>query len=322
MRKNLIVVFLTILSHIVLSTACSQKIPSYCNNIPNQSSQALTPIPRISDHNYGGPYKYNPDKKYIKVSNFAVYNTYGLNHSSASPLTRDLFLTSITWYCKNNSKYIYGERFQRYNYVVNSIDQIWVAVWNMNISFSDLKKSNFCANTTLDGFQGIPKKDIMINFYPEDTDLTYDIPRVQNSLDNPDIIQSPCRIITPPIEREENDFPGFLDGMSKHFYIAQFASSSIFQGINNYSPKEWTETVVEYAGEIIVDVENCQYVINNWSGTYKPDPPGDYLPKIGILFTKTLGYRPSSIITYDGLEIPFDNEIDILNYSDTFCEKQ
>lgn len=65
--------------------------------------------------------------------------------------------------------------------------------------------------------------------------------------------------------------------MSKHFFISQFAYDQDYQGIPEYQPEQWKETRVEYAGEIIVDVQNCEYEVSNGSGTYKPDPPGTFL---------------------------------------------
>lgn len=92
-----------------------------------------------------------------------------------------------------------------------------------------------------------------------------------------------------------------------------------YQGIPNYHPGEWKKTKVEYAGEIVVDVQKCECEVNNGSGTYKPDPPGTFLREVERLFAKLLGVRPIEIRTFDGVEVESLDDDDLQEYPQTFC---
>ena len=93
---------------------------------------------------------------------------------------------------------------------------------------------------------------------------------------------------------------GLLDAISKHYMIAQGKGKSI----KDFDADKWSKTRVRYAGEIIVDVKNCQYWLNNGSGTYKPkglDESGrDELQKMADIFSTKLGVWPAFVIDTDG----------------------
>ena len=233
-----------------------------------------------------------------KETDFTAYNAIddgsamSLSISTAALLDEDLFKESIT----ANLAFPYGARFQKYNYVVcdNEEDEtIWVAIWQG----ADRQKE-----AALKGISACAKRDFIpqnptgiINWFPEDADSSI-------SLGSP---QSPCWLngfndTSVAINFEESD--GLLDAISKHYMIAQGASATVDKTITiaNFESSIWSRTRVRYAGEIIVDVEKCEYWLNNNSGTYRPrgqeDTVQPELQEMANIFSEKLTARPTLLI--------------------------
>lgn len=292
--------FLVIL--LVVAVGCGVRPPAHCSRI---DVERIPPDNKVGNlQSYGGPYEY--DGGYEKVSNFGVYYIYDLLYSKSVEISTMKFLESVKWYCEHTSAYPYSEDFQRYNYVVDHEGSILVAIWAKEFNFIEIHKSGFCVNQGPGVFTSRMIPGAMINFYPESTN-------------NGQGQVSPCNLIAPPANRPNSKYPGFLDAMSKHFFIAQDLSIQSVEGIRSYDPEQWTKTEVEYAGEIIVNVRACTYSINNGSGTYKPDPPANYLPLVANLFAQVLGIRPAKLLDYQGVELPYDLKQELTDYEEVFC---
>ena len=317
--KSKTTLILLVLTISMFSVSCKSSYPHQCDTI---SEPSVTPIIRPAVlGKYGGPWEFVLDSE--KLSNFGIYFIYELGFSRAEELTQETFIKTIAWYCTSDPRFPDGDKYQRYNYVINTADEIWVAVWDEDFSFNELRRKSYCNKNSSDDFKGRQKVDLMVNFFPEK-------PIIDHGTEHPNIqvnwetdpykpMITPCYLYTPPSDREESEFPGFLDAMSKHFFIAQYAYETGYSGIINYHPVKWVETEVEYAGEIFVNINDCTYSINNHSGTYRPWE--EYLSQVELLFAETLGVRPVELRTYDGrliesLEIP-----ELIKYPDNFCGK-
>lgn len=216
------------------------------------------------DNQFGGPYGIREDKvKEQKIADFTVYELQGLSVSEAAILNTDLFERSIRWYRNNTDPvFPYGDKYQRYNYVVTTDKVIFVAVWKaerLDLSHLDKGKDDPECTEVAHALNSRPDltEPIMINFYPEE-------PGPVHKRDKP---FSPCWVGFPTGGRA-----GLLDALNKHFMLAQGDDPAD-------DLKEWTKTKVAYAGEIIVDVEQCLYTITNGSGTYLRGQRGDLKDK-------------------------------------------
>lgn len=209
----------------------------------------------FSADQFGGPFPVLNDKvKAEKIADFTVYNLKELTVSEAALLnTVDLFERSIGWYKDNTSPvFPYGDKYQRYNYVVTGDGDILVAVWKAPLDLSRVAEDDAnCIDVTQELGTISDSESIMINFYPEEPGPAH----------KPDKPFSPCWVGLPT-----GGQVGLLDALSKHFMLAQGNETSI--EMFPAKRQEWKEEKVAYAGEIIVDVKECLYTINNGSGTY------------------------------------------------------
>ena len=169
-----------------------------------------------------------------------------------------------------NSSFPYGDKQQKYNYVINLDGEIIVAGWDPDVDFRNVVLDvAICPGGTDFPLQS-PQR--MINWFPESS---------ANG-------QSPCWLDT--IRKD-----GLLDAISKHFLLAQGVDRTI-RNFNPGMPSEWTDTKVSYAGELIVDLDSCTYSLNNNSGTYLP--VGDELKKVAEYFAEEIGVGPFSYVNY------------------------
>ncbi len=69
-----------------------------------------------------------------------------------------------------------------------------------------------------------------------------------------------------------------MDAMTKHFMLANGAGTVESFGLSTLD--SWAKKEVAYAGEMFVLItdEGCRVVINNGSGTYKPEAGNDQDP--------------------------------------------
>lgn len=211
-------------------------------------------------------------------------------------LNKDFFERSI----EANSEDPYGTKFQKYNYVVcrgAENETIWVARWQDTVDFAGISRNCPGPKFELQNRQGM-----MINIFPEDKDAKIVDLRGQ---------QTPCWLDGLDPDPEEKKLKskvetGLLDAISKHYMIAQGPRAQASEKITiaKFDAEKWSKTRVRYAGEIIVDVEKCEYWLNNGSGTYQPkglNKSGqDELQAVAQLFSDTLGVSPTFVIDTDG----------------------
>jgi hypothetical protein len=230
---------------------------------------------------YGGAYKIATRDE--KIEEFDAIRGSGIDWTSSKVqvLTDSLFIASI----KSNatSGMLDADKYQRYNYVVKG-GEILVAVWTSpgNVTRACSKAGSLSSASY--GGASITT-DTMINFFPEDVSL----PLHSNATNG----QRVCEW------RGGKKPTGVLDGHSKHFMLAQGAGKKLTEYEPGKSGNDWARASVDYAGEIIVDVKNCNYVINQNSGTYRPKS-GDngnfrYLYQVADLFAKKTGVKPAAI---------------------------
>ena len=234
---------------------------------------------------FGGPYKFREAQNMKKRDAFECYKDMRLSLSKATELRSSLFEESI----RENFASPYGARMQKYNYAILG-DKIIVAEWNVADPGDALDKAkkeattNGCPGSKCVGNMGdidfVPHKpQKMINWFPETTD-------------NP---QSPCWL-----NRSDKDRLGLLDAISKHLMLAQgkgkIIDNFVVQKWGSEKNGDWKRAEVAYAGEIIVDVDNCTYSLNNDSGTYqrngKPPDVGE-LAEVATHFAKEIDVGPN-----------------------------
>ena len=261
-------------------------------------SEASTPC--------GSTYPINAMKQMDKEEEFKLYQRIdqvtnpSLSLSSMSKAIkldgRTLFENSI----KANLAFPYGAIFQKYNYVVCGEDPkgrdpdnrtIRVAEWQAGVDFNGISA---CPRRDF-----IPQKPMdMINFFPDDNDddISMGLRKRQDGSSGLISRQSPCLLESLDSQLKA----GLLDAISKHYMIAQGMGTTI-AGFDPSDPGKWSSTKVRYAGEIIVDVKNCVYGLNNNSGTYLPKGRDaasgrDELQTMADLFSDTLGVSPAFVI--------------------------
>jgi hypothetical protein len=235
---------------------------------------------------YGGPYEIDAKEKADKIAEFDAIRSLSINwdSSKAEVLDRKLFIDSIKENRSSNTPK--ADEYQRYNYVIEN-GEIRVAVWLIKGTVR-----NVCRRAP--PILGIPylgariKKGVMVNFFPEDT-------RLPDSSKIVGPIPKTCESTTP-----SGKTTGVLDGHSKHFMLAQGMGTKLSKYKSNPSSGEkWAATMVDYAGEIIVNVRDCYYIINQGSGTYKPRGGTGhdfvYLLKVATLFATTVGTPPVAV---------------------------
>lgn len=303
-HRQLHLVFLLLFSALAIS-GCNR-----CNSTDEplqpsgggaSSGVAQTPTVTITSE-YGGLYSIGGktlDTKEMenKVKEFNAIRSsiFDWDSSRAVVLDSNLFVNSINM--NQASGVPQAETYQRYNYVVKD-HQIRVAVWT-----KDTTVGNVCGKATVSSKEYADAhiyKGKMVNFFPEDTNLPF-------ALKAKDVPPKVC--VWAWEKPDSSKTTGVLDGHSKHFMLAQDPlmtlgkykppKNSDYKDIYNGSGREWAKAKVQYAGEIIVDVKNCYYIINQGSGTYRPSGgPNhnfDYLKNLADLFKASAGAPPAAV---------------------------
>lgn len=187
--------------------------------------------------------------------------------------------------------------YQRYNYVVKD-GSIRVAVWTRTSNIkgmckSALKPTDPTAKPSAEYENATVTKDVMVNFFPEDKSAPGGPLGTKGE-------GNVCHVKTP----KET---GVLDAHGKHFMLAQDVAvqqgssklASLQDYLANTSTEAWLMATVDYAGEIVVDVAACSYIVNNGSGTYRPNAGsgGDfaYLLRVAKLFKEKVGVSPVGV---------------------------
>lgn len=227
------------------------------------------------DDDYGGPYpkggKFADKVLEQKLLDFERYKGLELNLSRAFELnSMDEFERSITANLPTPNK----RQQQKYNYVITEECDILVARWDGAGDLSQIQSGVACAGGG-DSFSP-PTLNIMINWAPEEP---YGSALASKSKPTS---RSPCWL---DAKRED----GLLDAISKHFMLAQGKDSTIA----DFEAKKWAKARVAYAGEILVDLENCTYIVTENSGTYKP--LGGSRPRVNEFFAAELGRNSRKI---------------------------
>jgi len=236
----------------------------------------------------GATYRIPPSLAEPKVKEFDAIHGANWDSSRTELLSSDLLQLSIKENAKSGAPD--ADLYQRYNYVVKD-GSIRVAVWTVNSTIAGV-----CKTSTRSGnpaYQNATiKKDVMVNFFPEDKGTPGEKPLGSDKVCMP----NPAKA-------------GVLDAHSKHFMLAQTnpvqqQGGPEFVFLKDYDAKQatktkWQEASVEYAGEILVDVRTCSYIINSNSGTFRPNPgsSGDfkYLLKVAKLFENKIGVSPIAV---------------------------
>jgi hypothetical protein len=231
---------------------------------------------------YGGPY---PIAKGALADKIAEFDTLrgariGWDASKVAVLSRSLFEDSIR--ANRQSGAPQAAEYQRYNYVVKD-GRIRVAVWTTSGSLEDVCKQ---APRLASAYLGARVQSAtMINFFPEEAALP-------SPSGPPRAMQRACESTTP-----SGRTVGVLDAHSKHFMLVQKPDTRLDDYRN--SGAAWAKEEVDYAGEIIVDVRRCYYLINQGSGTYRPPGGRDgdfrYLLAAARLFEEVLGVAPAGV---------------------------
>jgi len=241
------------------------------------------------DEPLGGPYSIGGNKNDSKITKdkmaeFDGFKKLSWDSTTVVEFTDKIFTDSI----KSNraqSGVPYTDQFQRYNYVIKD-GKIFVAVWDPK-NASGICRTGVPPNTKWVVPYANMKIDPgkMVNFYPESlkNDLLLNVP-TSLALATP----SECSYS----DTKQGKTTGVLDAHSKHFMLAQ--------GIGNRISKfntvpGWEGTKVDYAGEIVVNINPCYYVINQGSGTYRPNPDFKYLDRAAEIFTRTVNVAPKFV---------------------------
>ena len=242
---------------------------------PTSTAQATaTPNPRCD---FGGPYPKGGalDEKVLagKQRDFATYDGLGLLSLSVTvELTKDRFKKSVNANRKRVPQ-------QKYNYVISNEDcTILVAEW-VNRDPSPIAGGVACAG----GRDPLtPPSGIMIDWAPEEP---YGSALVSASPPTP---QSPCWLGAG--RQKDGILKGVLDATSKHYMLAQGVSNP------SYNKDEWPNAQVAYAGEILVNLDDCEYIVTENSGTYTP--LGEFRKKVNVFFaSKGLDASPAGTST-------------------------
>ena len=274
---------------------------------PSQLDVALNLVPpttRIASGgtahaSFGGSYSIASGQTTNKQEEFDLIRdpAKGIDWKSSATreLNRGLFEKSI----KDNAASGMPEatRYQRYNYVVKR-GSIRVAIWTVSGSMTDA--CNKLPATVK--YQNLPIiKGVMINFFPEDQNVP------TGKVGSPDMA---C-FLTPYTLNPSKQL-GVLDAHSKHFMLAQDIVDStggkrlatLRDYVTGASWATWKNEEVDYAGEILVDVIGCYYIINNGSGTYAPKNGGgnfEYLLLVAQLFKEKVEVSPSAVWGFNSL---------------------
>lgn len=221
---------------------------------------------------FGGPYAYQGGIQ--KIAEFQWYKDHLKDLSEQMLLTQNRLSRSIKANLVGDGT---GIELQRYNYVVpDGESQIYVGVWKENITWATEaawihagivhNRDETCTNSTPDS-SAPPKATMgaMIDFYSEEPEINF------RAGITPPLQASPCWLQV----AKEGKKVGILDSMTKHFMLVQ--KDKTLQDFDLAALASWPSKEVAYAGELFVLISNgeCRVVINNGSGTYKPDAGND-----------------------------------------------
>jgi hypothetical protein len=218
----------------------------------------------------GGPYAIGggaiPESNQVKtkLAEFEAFHATMWGFSKVEVLSPELFKKSVA---RNKVSGVpYTEKYQRYNYVVRAVDddelQILVAIWSWpseegeEATFGKICKKRNAEESLASAYAtATVGQGVMVNFFPEDTDL----PSAQSQ--NSRLKSSPCSIKYIDV-RGTVKFTGVLDASGKHFMLAQ-GSGTYLEAYPSVKKKEidkseltqtigrdWVQTKVLYAGEI------------------------------------------------------------------------
>jgi hypothetical protein len=168
-----------------------------------------------------------------------------------------------------------GRPYLKYNYVIDPTDcEIYVATWTVDQETQPTVPSVVACRDEDRGWNA--RRGHMIDIFQEQRE---------------DGVQptSPCWLQLASVASNENF--GILDGMSKHFILAQPGGE---KSVSSMQLWKADRPKVAYAGEIVVNVNQCTYGINGNSGTYKPDKYKIFQGQVERYFGSKLGVRPSS----------------------------
>lgn len=245
----------------------------------------------------GGPYAYRGGVE--KLLDFAWYKEHALVLSTSETLNLTLLEGSIT---ANRPQSTQGLSYQRYNYVIREgePDTIYVGVWSQTKDWQEVRDDGLktCLTTPDEYTDTVEQttRGVMIDFYSEET----------KSVRSTRKRTSPCWLdLAAGTTQANSEMSGVLDAMTKHFMLAQPSNpggGQPFQKtIADFDPSKaatWVNTNVAYAGEIIVIVDNarnqCTLIVNNGSGTYRPDGKLDNLKLVAQIFENVLNPSGSS----------------------------
>ncbi|MCL1127988.1 hypothetical protein [Shewanella surugensis] len=243
--------------------------------------------------NMGGPYVIggNANENSLsanagKVAEFGAYYAKALFYSQIIPLTPRLLRQSM----KANLAYDgNGEPLpQMYNYVIEN-NVLYVAIWQ-------------------------PRQAAL----ESNTDCNLDFDRLSGYM--PDAYEADNKDC--PINVYSGKDVGIEDAVSKHFLISQLGGDA--GKLENYVPKEWIQTTVDYAGEIHVYPTynhnkgryRYQYTINSNSGTYRPDNGNNNLCSESQEPQVNLDYLNGAADVFHRILKKSPTSLDVINYGD------
>lgn len=311
-KINVFYRFLFVLVIIILSTAWSQA--GSASAPPGTPSTAIGEHPPKLAPDLGGPYfiggakvpqALDPFVAFDKFVEFINFRNAGWDSSEVANLDGALFSGSVR--SNRGSGAPAADHYQRYNYVVQKVHgrlEILVAIWSLR---GNPTSNTICGLPGAAPYPGMSVADgQMVNFYPEKSLVT----PLGIELNPIPVEDRKCVNVT-PTSHYINGAPGsksngVLDAHSKHFMLAEgekirladfpavaAASEGAKLTWRDTAGESWIRQSVEYAGEIVVDVQNCTYLINQGSGTYEPD--AKFLPAVAQLFAERVGAAPTYV---------------------------
>ncbi|WP_298775465.1 hypothetical protein [uncultured Shewanella sp.] len=256
-------------------------------SLPSFATDTLTV--KTEQSQMGGPYVIggNDNENSLstnagKVAEFGAYYAKDLFYTQIVPLTPKLLRQSM----KANISYdTNGDpEPQMYNYVIEN-NIIYVATWDPRENITDMDPDCHLDIDTLSGY--------MPDAYEAD--------------------EKDC-----PINVYSGKDVGIEDAVSKHFLISQLGGET--GKLENYQPKEWIKTTVDYAGEIhVYPIYNhakhqyrYQYTINSNSGTYRPNNGDDTLCDNAQV---NLNYLNGAASVFNRILNKAPSDLDVINYS-------
>jgi hypothetical protein len=233
---------------------------------------------------YGGPYLIAREALADKIAEFDALRAarVGWSSSKVAVLSRDLLERSIRANRAGGAPH--AAAYQRYNYVIKD-GEIRVAVWTTDAPLEEVCKQ---ASRPASAYTGARVRNAtMVDFFAEETALP----------NRPGPALAPrraCESATPA-----GKTVGVLDAHTKHFLLVQKIDTRLEDYSSHQSAEAWAREAADYAGELIVDLRGCYYVINQGSGTYRPPGGRDgdfrYLLAAARSFEAVLGVAPAAV---------------------------